>query len=121
MKKVWKPVKGYENHYEVSNYGEVRSIEKTIKKANGQVQRRKSRILKPILKDGYHRVVLYKNNKLKRFYLHQLVASHFLENPNNYREVNHKDGDKLNCHVNNLEWMSRSENVKHMWDTGLRV
>ncbi len=120
MKTSWKPVKDYEDFYEVSSLGEVLSKQRVIEKRNGSTQTIKEKLLKPILKDGYLRVVLYKDGKLQRKYLHVLVAEHFKKNPYNKKEVNHKDGNKLNCKAGNLEWHTRSENVKHMWDTGLR-
>jgi len=117
----WLPVKGYEDSYSISNYGHVKSLGRTIIKNNGVKQKLTEKNLKPIVKDDYLRVVLYKNNKLKRFYLHVLVAKHFIPNPEGKKEVNHIDGDKQNCAASNLEWNTRPENIKHMWDTGLRI
>ncbi len=124
LKLEWKPVIGYENIYSVSNYGQVKSLARTIKKENGVEQKLKEKIIKPVLKDGYGsylRVVLYKNNSLSRRPLHVLVASHFIPNPDNKPEVGHDDGDKMNCRVDNLSWETRSENMKHAWGTGLRI
>jgi len=115
-----KPIKGFEKLYKICSNGVVISIGKKITKNNGVEQERKERVLKPILKDGYLRVVLYKNNKPKKFYLHRLVAEYFKPNPELKKEVNHINGNKLDCSEENLEWTTRSENIKHMWDTGLR-
>ena len=117
-KVIWKPIKGYEDLYEVSNYGQVKSLAKSIIKNNDTIQERKERILKPIVKDdsGYLRIVLYKDEGLKRFYLHRLVADHHVDNPDNKPEVGHRDKDRTNCKASNLKWETRSENIKHMWN-----
>lgn len=67
-------------------------------------------------KDGYHVISLSKNNNPKYFYLHRLVAEHFVPNPENKKYVNHKDGDKSNNHASNLEWCTASENSQHAID-----
>ena len=96
----WRPVVGYEGLYEVSSYGNVRSIKRDI-------------ILKPRDNGVYLRVNLYKNGKLKGCSVHRLVAEAFIPNPENLETVNHIDEDKTNNHVYNLEWMTRKENVRH--------
>lgn len=62
---------------------------------------------------GYYGVTLCKNAKVKSFHIHRLVALTFIPNPNNLLQVHHKDGDKLNNHVSNLEWVSQKENIRH--------
>lgn len=95
---IWKKINGYYN-YEVSNYGRIKS---------------KNKILKPQLKgNGYLQVSLCANGKCKTFILHRLVAKTFIPNPNNYKEVNHKDENKYNNNVSNLEWCTRSYNMKY--------
>lgn len=85
------------------------------------VNTRTGRVLKPdIVWDGYERVTLSQNNKLKRFRVHRLVAEAFIQNPNNLPMVNHKDGDKRNNHVSNLEWVDCQQNTKHAFDNNLR-
>jgi hypothetical protein len=69
----------------------------------------------------YLQVSLWKNNRGKNFYVHRLVAEAFIPNPNNLPMVNHKDGNKLNNHVSNLEWVVSSENAQHAVDTGLKT
>lgn len=102
-KEYWKPVLGYEGLYEVSNWGRVKSMNYN--------HTGKERIMKLVPnKAGYLYVVLYKNGKVKTFRVHRLVAEAFLPNPDNLPEVNHKDENKLNNNVNNLEWCSAKYN-----------
>lgn len=100
MNEIWKDIPGYEGKYEVSNLGRVRSL-----KFN------KTKILKQDTnKRGYKRVNLYKNGKKKNYWVHRLVAIAFISNPNNYKEVNHKDENTSNNNVKNLEWCTREYN-----------
>lgn len=112
-KEIWKPVNGYEGLYLISNKGQVKSIERTVVYSNGQINRHKSVLLKPEkTKRGYLRVTLSKNGKATRHLLHRLVAFHFVDNPLNKPEVNHKDHNKDNNDASNLEWMTHAENEK---------
>ena len=101
---IWKKINGYEN-YEISNHGNVKSNNYS-----------KIRILKKEKCKGYLRVSLSKNNKVKRFLVHRLVALSFLKNEDNKKCVNHKDGNKLNNSLGNLEWSTYSENERHSYD-----
>lgn len=104
MQEIWKDIKGYENLYQVSNYGNVRSLNHFRSTGKGQCLQ-KGKILKPGIQNvGYKFVVLSKNGKTKGFRVHRLVAQTFIENPNNYPCINHKDENKLNNNVDNLEW-----------------
>lgn len=96
----WRPIPGYEGMYEVSNYGRVKSY-----------KQQKERILSPCNRRGYYYVELCKDGKEKRYHVHRLVTTAFIPNPNNLPEVNHKDEDKGNNHVTNLEWCDRSYNI----------
>lgn len=80
----------------------------------------KKKVTSYIATNGYVRVRLQKNGERHNYALHRLVAETFIPNPNQYPEVNHIDGNKLNNHVSNLEWCTRSQNMKHVWATGLR-
>jgi len=110
---VWKDIEGYEGYYQVSNNGRVRSVERQVE-CNGKIHNRKSRILKPgESKTGYYRVVLSKFGKHKNASIHRLVAKAFLTTKKNRNCVNHKDLDKKNNRVKNLEWCSFKENSEH--------
>ena len=107
-KEYWKPVIGYEGLYEVSNWGRVKSLERY----NLSNCLRKGRILKQKqCKDGYKSVTLYKDGKRKIIFVHRLVAQAFIPNPNNYPYVNHKDENKQNNIVTNLEWCDAKYNT----------
>lgn len=97
---IWKTIKNYEN-YEVSNLGNVRNT-----KFN-------NRLLKPSIINGYYRIRLCKDGKYKAYFLHKLVAETFLSNPNKYSQVNHKDEDKSNNTLSNLEWCDSSYNINY--------
>lgn len=115
---VWKDIEGYEGVYQVSNLGRVKRIGKY---RNQHTSWESNKFLK--VKEGtniYLYVDLSKDNKVKRYLVHRLVAENFINNPNNCNEVNHKDGNKQNNNVDNLEWCTRNENLKHSLDTGLR-
>lgn len=102
MKKIqWLPIKGYENLYEVSNYGEVRSIKNNIILAAN------------VKRNGYRRVSLCKDGKVKEMNVHRLVAMAFIPNFENKPTVNHKDFNRINNHVDNLEWATMEEQVQH--------
>ena len=104
MKEIWKDIEGYEGKYQISNYGNVKSLKKKKHQCDY--------LLKPfITKNGYLRVSLSKNNKYVQPLVHRLVAEYFINNPYNYKEINHKDENKLNNNVDNLEWCNRKYNV----------
>lgn len=119
----WLPVKNYENLYEVSDTGIVRSIDRTVLHKTGMQRLYKGKVisLTPHKDTRYMMVSLWKNNKGKAHYVHRLVAQTFLPNPNNLPEVNHIDGNKQNNSVSNLEWVTRKDNVTHAVSTGLRT
>ena len=106
MNEIWKDIDGYEGLYQVSNLGRVKSLNY---RRTGKEQNLKPR--NNVL--GYLKVILCKNGKTKPFTIHRLVAKAFLENPDNKSDVNHKDEDKTNNCVDNLEWMTRKDNINY--------
>ena len=108
IKEIWKDIKGYEGLYQVSNLGRVKSLPKYHTKYE--------KILHPTanIRDGRMSVLLCKSPKeRKRINVHRLVAIAFLENPNNYPEINHKDENPQNNCVSNLEWCTRKYNMNY--------
>lgn len=112
---IWKDIKGYEGLYQISNLGNVKSLKRiTTGKKYGK-HNLKEKILKFIKSGKYYSVHLCKNGKRQATYVHRLVGIAFLENENNYLDINHKDGDTKNNNVENLEWCNRSYNIKHSY------
>lgn len=101
---IWRDVVGFEGLYKVSNYGNVLSV-------------KSNRLLKPFDNKGYLRVQLWKDGKCFKRLVHRLVAEAFLEKPGDGYQVNHKDLNKKNNHVDNLEWVIPEENVRHAIET----
>lgn len=109
MIEIWKDAKDYEEYFQVSNFGRIFS-------------KRTNKILKTNVSFGYLSFVTRfngRNSKSKCLKVHRLVALTFIENPDNKSDVNHIDGNKLNNNVDNLEWVTESENVIHAYNTGL--
>lgn len=107
---TWLPVKGYEGLYEVSDFGNVRSLDKRDRR--GYLHRGKELKKVPIGR-GYVASCLSVDGKVDKAYNHRLVAEAFIPNPDGKPDVNHKDGNKKNNVVGNLEWVTHSENGKH--------
>ena len=107
MKEEWKDIEGYEGLYQISNFGRVKSF-------HGE----KERILTPRSNKGGHfypRVALYKNGKAYSAKIHRLVGKAFILNTENRPQLNHRNGDRTDCSVGNLEWVTASENQKHAY------
>lgn len=118
---MWKEIEGFEGFYEVSNKGEIRSLDREV------MFKHKTRFYKGAIKkqqtgaNGYKIVKLYKSDKKQyTFSVHRLVANAFLDKPSYAECINHKDGNKTNNNVDNLEWCSYSHNNKHAFEIGLR-
>lgn len=105
---MWKNIKNYERLYKISDNGHVVGL-------------KRNKFLKNCVVWRYHRINLCKNGKFKLFKIANLVAQHFIPNPNNYSIVNHIDGNKLNDNVDNLEWCTQSQNCVHAYKTGLKI
>lgn len=120
---IWKDVVGYEGYYQVSNLGNVKSVDRVIysdKLHIGTKRELKGKLLKPYInKHGYLALALTKNGNEKLMRVHRLVTEAFIDNPNNYDQVNHIDGDKTNNKVENLEWCNNQYNVIHAYENGL--
>ena len=118
MIKIWKPIYGYENLYEVSNYGEIRSCDRYIKGNKNSKYLKKGKLISISYNHkGYARVRLSKDNVSKMYFVHRLVAQAFIPNPNNLPQVNHKDEVKSNNKIYNLEWCTNKYN--HNYGTGI--
>lgn len=107
VEEKWKPIEDFRDKYEISNLGRIKNI-------------RTNHILKMTNQYGdYFCIILYDETHKRSTRIHREVAKAFIPNPNNYKEINHKDGNKQNNRVENLEWCSRKHNIKHALETGL--
>lgn len=105
----WQPIHDFEGVYEVSKNGDIRIVK------SGKLKTPQK------MKNGYMQVLLWKGKQAKGFLVHRIVAEAFIENPRCCTDVNHIDGDKQNNCVSNLEWCTRSENLKHAYKMHLRT
>jgi hypothetical protein len=128
MGKIWKEISDYKGLYLISEQGDIKSVRKDKPYRRHNIESKAAmgnRILKPWLSKakgrttGYFKVRLTKNEIEKDFYLHRLIAEAFLPNPKNKPEVNHINGIKTDNNINNLEWVTGSENAKHAVKNGL--
>jgi len=119
MNEIWKDINKYNGNYQISNFGRVKSLQRTIIDSMGRKFNYYEKILfLSINQFGYCRVRFSKNSKQVSKLVHRLVAEHFISNPYNYPVVNHKDGNKLNNNIENLEWTTHSLNQKHAYEKG---
>lgn len=131
----WKDIEGYEGLYQVSNLGRVRSLDRVVEGKSSSVRLHRGKILSPgVNSTGYYMVVLHKDGGGRAYTVHRLVSNTFIPNPYNYPYVNHKDENKLNNSVDNLEWctvkyntnygtanLRRGESCKKAWSRRERV
>ena len=109
---VWKDIPGYEGKYQVSNLGRIRSLNYNREKRVKVLRLHQN-------KKGYVETKLSKNNIAKTIHVHVLAARAFIPNSDNKAEVNHKNGDKTDNSVENLEWVTHRDNIIHSHETGL--
>lgn len=117
---IWKDIPEFKGYYQASSMGRIRRVG-DYSNQNAKWELKSPRILKP--KDngrGYSFLTLSIDGVHYYRYIHRLVAQTFINNPNNYCEINHKDGNKKNNNIDNLEWCDRAYNNKHAYEKGLK-
>lgn len=112
MVEEWRDIKGFEGCYQVSNLGRVKSLERE-RRLGHSIKIVPERFLRPGKSKGYMRVVLVDRDIKRNVFVHRLVAEAFLTNPDNLPQVNHKDENRENNSVSNLEWVTAKENINY--------
>lgn len=120
MKEIYKDIIGFEGFYQISNLGNVKSLERIVRGRHGDTKI-SEKILKTSLARGYKTCNLYLEKKLINLKVHRSVAINFIDNPENKPCVNHKNGIKTDNNFQNLEWCTYSENIIHAYETKLRL
>lgn len=115
MAEIWKDIPNYDNLYQVSNMGRIKSCSKIVLRNSGKGNALKEEKILSLekIKSGYLRVQLSHNKSKKKYLVHRLVALVFIENVNNKKQVNHKDSVRDNNESSNLEWVTNKENQIH--------
>ena len=114
----WRDIEGYEGLYQVSNLGNVKSLERVVNGGNAYYVKPEKNLKLNEMKIGYSRVTLTKDAKQDQFYVHRLVAKAFIPNPDGFNEVDHIDADRKNNNVSNLRWVTHFENMMHSKELG---
>ncbi len=113
MIEQWKSIKDFEDLYEISTFGRVKALKKKVYYIDGRIRNYEEKILKPRIDGrGYYFVTLH-GKTIEQLRVHRLVSEAFIDNSNNKPCVNHKDSNRLNNRVDNLEWCTYSENTVH--------
>ena len=119
MTEVWKDIKDFEGLYQISNLGRIKSMQRYVKNKSSKRVVKEKMLKNQINNKGYYSVILRKNGKTFTKTVHRLIAIAFIENKNNYPCINHKDGNKLNDKLDNLEWCSYKHNIREAYRLGL--
>lgn len=121
MSEIWKDIAEFKGSYQVSDIGRVRSVDRVVTFSDGRVRKYKGKVLKPYINNtGYEQVMLYDDNGYNLKRVHRLLLETFKPHVNmSNLDVNHIDGNKLNNHLTNLEWLTRRDNILHACDIGL--
>lgn len=120
-KEIWKNIEFYENYYQISSYGRVKSLKRFyVNKYNEKRKVKEKILLLGQSTKGYIRVCFSKNGVRKIVFIHHLVAKYFIDNPENKSQINHIDGDKTNNYYKNLEWNTPTENIQHAYKVKLK-
>jgi hypothetical protein len=122
---IWYDIPDYEGFYQCSNFLRIRSLDRIIYRKDGDKKLMKGRVLKIVHtkvhdKKGYCVVFFSKQGKVSTIHVHKLFAEMFLDNPLKLKIVNHKNGDKHDYSLQNLEWVSKGDDIRHAYETGLR-
>lgn len=118
---IWRPIKGFEGYYEVSDCGNVRSLDRTIVASDGVSYRKKGKILRPAPKAPINKYLFVNlsKGKIKRVSVHRLVAAAFVDGYEEGLHVDHLNGNTFDNRASNLEWVTQAENNKRAYDNGL--
>lgn len=111
---IWADVFGYEGKYKISNFGQLKSLDREVVSRGGMLITIKGKLKKPQINyKGYNKVLLNKNGVSKGYFIHRLVGIAFIQNPKNKPQINHKNGIRTDNRVQNLEWCTNTENQIH--------
>lgn len=120
MQEIWVDIEGWEGQYQYSNMLRVRSLDRVVLRSDGISRTFKGKILPVSKSSAYARVFLCTGRETIFLQLHKFFAEIFIPNPENKKYVNHKNGNKHDYSLSNLEWATKGEDLKHAYDTGLR-
>lgn len=112
-KEIWKPVRGFEGFYEISNLGRVKSLERTYKTRKGYNWHVSEKFLKVVPFNGYPAVVLSKNSVCRRYAIHRLLAEAFIPNPDSKPHIDHINTNTMDFRLSNLRWVTPKENANN--------